>query len=80
VQSIDDVLSDPQVEANGYISEITLDSGVTYRLPNVPVQLDGQPGAQRRAPEHGEDTELLLVELGYSWDDVAALKDAGIVL
>jgi crotonobetainyl-CoA:carnitine CoA-transferase CaiB-like acyl-CoA transferase len=80
VQSIEDVLDDPQVAANGYVSEITLDDGVRYRLPNVPVQLDGQPGRQSRAPEHGEHTEVLLVELGYSWDDVAAFKDAKVVL
>ena len=33
-----------------------------------------------RAPEAGEQTEQLLLELGYDWDDISALKDAGAVL
>ena len=39
-----------------------------------------QPPALRRAPEHGEDTEALLLELGYGWEDISELKGAGVVL
>src|SRR5699024_9900701 len=39
VQSVQDVVEDPQVAANGYVSEVRLDDGLTYRLPSVPVQL-----------------------------------------
>jgi crotonobetainyl-CoA:carnitine CoA-transferase CaiB-like acyl-CoA transferase len=80
VQSVAELLEDPQVEANGYIGEVVLDGGASYRLPAVPVQFDGQPPALRRAPEHGEDTEALLLELGYGWEDISALKEAGVVL
>ena len=66
--------------ANGYIGDVVVDGGVAYRLPAVPVQFDGQPPALRRAPEHGEDTETLLTELGYEWDDITALKEAGVIL
>jgi crotonobetainyl-CoA:carnitine CoA-transferase CaiB-like acyl-CoA transferase len=80
VQSVAELLDDPQVEANGYIGEVVVDGGTTYRLPAVPVQFDGRPPALRRAPEHGEDTEALLLELGYGWEDIGALKEAGVVL
>jgi crotonobetainyl-CoA:carnitine CoA-transferase CaiB-like acyl-CoA transferase len=80
VQSVSELLEDPQVEANGYIGEVVVDGGPSYRLPAVPVQFDGQPPALRRAPEHGEDTEALLLELGYGWEDIGALKEAGVVL
>ena len=53
--------------------------GPRYRLPAVPVQFDEQPPDLRRAPEHSEHTETLLLELGYDWDAIAALKDAGVV-
>ena len=80
VQSVPELLEDPQVQANGYIGDVVIDGEVAYRLPAVPVQFDGQPPALRRAPEHGEDTETLLTELGYEWDDITALKEAGVVL
>jgi crotonobetainyl-CoA:carnitine CoA-transferase CaiB-like acyl-CoA transferase len=80
VQSVPELLDDPQVEANGYIGDVMIDGQSAYRLPAVPVQFDGQPPPLRRAPEHGEDTEALLLEIGYEWDDIAGLKEAGVVL
>jgi crotonobetainyl-CoA:carnitine CoA-transferase CaiB-like acyl-CoA transferase len=80
VQSVSELLNDPQVEANGYVGEVVVDNGPSYRLPAVPVQFDGRPPTLRRAPEHGEDTEALLLELGYDWEDISALKGAGVVL
>ena len=38
-----------------------------------------RPPDLRRAPEHGEHTEAVLLELGYSWDDIAALGEAGVI-
>jgi crotonobetainyl-CoA:carnitine CoA-transferase CaiB-like acyl-CoA transferase len=79
VQSVHELLSDPQVLANGYIGEVETDSGDSYRLPAVPVQLDEQPARLRRAPEHGEHTEVLLAELGYSWDEIGTLAESGVI-
>ncbi len=47
----------------------------------MPVKLSATPGEPRgHAPELGEHTESLLTEmLGYSWDDVARLRDANII-
>jgi crotonobetainyl-CoA:carnitine CoA-transferase CaiB-like acyl-CoA transferase len=79
IQAVEELLDDPQVLANDYLGEVTLDDGSTYRLPRVPVQLDEQAPALRRGPEHGEHTEEVLLELGYSWDDIAALGEAGVL-
>ena len=79
VQSVPEVIDDPQVLANGYIGEVTLDNGVKYRLPTVPVQFDEHPPELRRAPEHGEHTEELLMELGYSWERITELMNAGVI-
>jgi crotonobetainyl-CoA:carnitine CoA-transferase CaiB-like acyl-CoA transferase len=80
VQSVSELLDDPQVEANGYIGDVVIDGATAYRLPAVPVQLDERPPRLRRAPEHGEDTEVVLSELGYDWDEIIGLKEAGVIL
>ena len=79
VQAVEELLDDPQVIANDYIGEVANDGGPSYRLPSVPVQFDGAGPELRRAPEHGEHSELILLELGYSWDDIAALQAAGAI-
>jgi crotonobetainyl-CoA:carnitine CoA-transferase CaiB-like acyl-CoA transferase len=79
VQSVREVIEDPQVIANGYVGEVALDGGQGYRLPTVPVQFDEQAPPLRRAPEHGEHTEALLLELGYDWDRIAELTDQGVI-
>ena len=79
VQSVRELLDDPQVIANGYVGEV-VDEGVPlYRLPAVPVQLDEQPPPLRRAPEHAEHTEEILLELGHDWDAIVALKDSEVI-
>ncbi len=79
VQSVAEVIEDPQVHANGYVGEVKLDNGQAYRLPSVPVQLDEQAPPLRRAPEHGEHTEALLQELGYDWDQISKLMEDGVI-
>ncbi len=78
VQSVPELVDDPQVVANGYVADVEAD-GVWYQLPNVPVQFDGRPADLRRAPEHGEHTETILLDLGYDWDEIGALRDGGAI-
>jgi crotonobetainyl-CoA:carnitine CoA-transferase CaiB-like acyl-CoA transferase len=79
VQSVREVAEDPQVIANGYVGEVRIEGGQSYRLPAVPIQLDEQAPPLRRAPEHGEHTEALLQELGYDWDRIATLMEQGVI-
>lgn len=79
VQAVEELLDDPQVQANGYIGEVAVDGGTSYRLPTVPVQFDEQPPGLRRAPEHGEHTEELLLELGYDWEQISALSEDAVI-
>ena len=53
--------------ANGYVGEVAARRRrPAYPLPTGPVQFDETPPDLRRAPEHGEHTEAVLLELGYS--------------
>jgi len=45
-----------------------------------PVQYDETRPQPGRAPECGEHTEILLVESGASWDEIALAKEAGAIL
>jgi crotonobetainyl-CoA:carnitine CoA-transferase CaiB-like acyl-CoA transferase len=79
VQTAAEASHDPQVEANGFVVDV---EGATTTFPLVasPVQVDGAPPMLTRAPDHGEQTEEVLLELGRTWDEIAALKASGAVL
>ena len=80
VQTPKEVLRDPQVKANGWVASAEMANGARLPLVTSPVQFDEHPGRPQRAPEHGEHTEQVLLELGISWDDISDLKQRGAVL
>lgn len=71
---------DPAVLANGYMAQVTSQAGATFGMPMNPVQFDGQPVVAEGAPEHGQHTEDILLEVGFDWDDIARFKEQGDVL
>jgi crotonobetainyl-CoA:carnitine CoA-transferase CaiB-like acyl-CoA transferase len=79
-QTLDELYDDVQVIANGYLPAMTAGNGDQVQLVASPAQFDEVPIEVARAPEHGEHTELLLMDLGYDWDQIAALKESGAVL
>ena len=81
VNSINDLPTDPQVLANEYVVDYEHPQLGKMQVVGVPVILSQTPGNPRgRAPELGENTEMILTDmLGYSWDDVAKFREAGII-
>jgi crotonobetainyl-CoA:carnitine CoA-transferase CaiB-like acyl-CoA transferase len=80
VQSIADVVQDPQARALGAFAKIAHRSGDEIEVLRSPVEFSATPSTIRRgAPELGEHTEEVLLEHGYSWDDIAALKEKGAI-
>ena len=63
VNTMDDLLADPQTTAAGAIVEVEEIAGTTRQVAN-PVEFHGSRcAAPRRSPELGEHTELILAEL-----------------
>jgi crotonobetainyl-CoA:carnitine CoA-transferase CaiB-like acyl-CoA transferase len=78
VQTATDLHQDPQVLANGYLADVDYGER-THRLVANPAQFDGEAPTLTRAPGAGEHTDEVLLQLGHAWDDVIALKVAGVV-
>ncbi len=72
--------NDPQVEANGYMPEVRSDDGTSFRLVANPVQFDETPPELTPAPEHGQHTEQVLLDLGLEWDEISRHKESGAIL
>jgi len=80
VQDYGQLAGDPQVVANNYVVGFDHPRDGHVRMVGPAAQLELTPGSIRRpAPEFGEHTEEVLLELGLTWDDIAHLKDAGAV-
>jgi len=81
VQTVPEVIEDPQALVNGFVTPVTVDEFTEYLTAATPGQFDGQPvGELGPAPEHGQQTEEILLELGLDWDAIVDLKDAGAIL
>ena len=81
VNAVDDLPDDPQVRANDYVVDFDHPRFGPTQVIGLPVQFSETPGSIRLpAPEFGEHTEQILTELlGYSWEEVAALKDREVI-
>ncbi len=67
-----EVIADPNVWANGYLVKVDGVDAVA-----VPVTFSETPATtSATAPELGQHTEEVLLDLGYTWDDIARLQDA----
>jgi CoA:oxalate CoA-transferase len=80
VNDFADLAVDPQVIANEYVVEIDDPIHGKVKVPGIPVKLSETPGKiERLANELGQHTEEVLMELcGYTWDDLAKLRDEGV--
>jgi crotonobetainyl-CoA:carnitine CoA-transferase CaiB-like acyl-CoA transferase len=75
-----DLENDPQITENGMFA--TLDHPTHGPLPIVgpAINLSATPGSIRTAaPEFGQHTEEVLLEAGLNWDEIANLRDQGVI-
>ena len=81
VNTIADVVVDPQALANDYIVEFDDPVVGPRQTVGFPVSLSETPlRISRRAPEFGEHTELVLMEsLGLDWDEISRLRSEKVI-
>jgi crotonobetainyl-CoA:carnitine CoA-transferase CaiB-like acyl-CoA transferase len=81
VQSMIEVAQDPCVLANDYVTEYEHFGGRRVKGLAPPIQLSETPaGVRQGAPEHGQHNEEVLLELGFTWDDIERLKEKRAIL
>ncbi len=80
VQNSTEVINDPQALANNFYVDLPHPQG-TFKVVATPVKFHQNPAEVRApAPELGQHTEMTLLDLGYSWEDIAKLKEQGAIL
>ena len=70
---------DPQAVANGYVNQVEAGDGSNFELVASPLQFNESPPGTERAPEAGEHTEQVLLDLGMSWPRIAELRERGCI-
>ena len=78
---LDEVLDDAQVNFRKLLQEVEYPGGTKpVPISSTPLRLSATPaGSCQRAPTLGEHTESILGELGFSAEDIAAFRTAGVV-
>jgi crotonobetainyl-CoA:carnitine CoA-transferase CaiB-like acyl-CoA transferase len=80
INDLDQVYHDPHVLARQMLVEQQDPEMGALKNIGIPVKLSLTPGRiRRRAPDLGEHTREVLLEAGYTADDVDRLRDAGVV-
>jgi crotonobetainyl-CoA:carnitine CoA-transferase CaiB-like acyl-CoA transferase len=75
-----DVLAGPDLQASGMLVEAVAADGGSYRALGLPYRLGDAPQPPLpAAPSCGADAAALLAEAGYSQDEIAALRQGGVI-
>ena len=79
VQTVSEMIADPQARASGAFVAAQLADGSVDMVAS-PADFGSTPSAPPgMPPELGQHTEEILLELGYNWDRIAALRESGAI-
>ena len=79
VNTISDVIDDPAAHAAGVFREVEGPDGPVTFVATPADFSETAAGPQGLAPELGQHTEEVLLELGYDWEQIVPLKESGAI-
>jgi crotonobetainyl-CoA:carnitine CoA-transferase CaiB-like acyl-CoA transferase len=80
IQTPLEVSNDPQAFANNYFIDVQHPEWGGIKMVGFPWDFSETPASWRReAPAFGQHSEEILLELGYTRDDIAHLKEEGVI-
>ena len=80
VADYETVLESEQARVNGYIRELEHPIAGKVKVAGSPIIINGKVETSAvMPPELGQHTEEVLLELGYSWDEISQLRDAQVL-
>jgi crotonobetainyl-CoA:carnitine CoA-transferase CaiB-like acyl-CoA transferase len=75
-QTVSEILQDEQAKVNNFYTDISHPVVGEARLLNSPMQFSETPAEiKTAAPAVGAQTEEVLLDLGYSWEDISVFKN-----
>jgi formyl-CoA transferase/CoA:oxalate CoA-transferase len=79
-QDYREIAEDPQVIANDMVTTFEHPSHGPLKMVAPAVNLSETPGIVRApAPEFGQHTEEVLLEVGFGWEEIGALREQGVI-
>jgi len=79
-QTIGEITQDEQALANGFFTDIDHPVTGKARLLNSPIKFSETPAEIKSvAPPLGANTEEVLLKIGYSWEEIAQLKEQRVI-
>ena len=74
------LLNNEQARVNGYLQELDHPIAGRVLVSGTPITYNGEVRTESPpAPEMGQHTEEVLLEFGYSWEEIGTLRDEGAI-